>query len=89
MFTHEARATRSSGNGLETRATIQSFDWRTIRLAKQLDRRIETVALMWQFAGADCDALDDECSLQAVIGDPTVKSPWTAGLDWWAYRDVG
>ena len=34
---------------------IQSFDWRTIRLAKQLEPRIETVALVWQFAGADCD----------------------------------
>jgi glycerophosphoryl diester phosphodiesterase len=76
-------------NGLEDRAMIQSFDWRTIMLAKQLDPRIETVALVWQFAGADCDNLDDECSLEAVMGDPSVKSPWTGGLDWWAYRDLG
>jgi glycerophosphoryl diester phosphodiesterase len=68
---------------------IQSFDWRTIVLAKKLDPRIETVALVWQFAGADCDALDDECSLEAVVGDPSVKSPWTAGLDWWDTRDLG
>ena len=76
-------------NGLEDRAMIQSFDWRTIMLAKQLDPRIETVALVWQYAGADCDALDDECSLEAVMGDPSVKSPWTNGIDWWKWRDLG
>jgi glycerophosphoryl diester phosphodiesterase len=75
-------------NHLERRAMIQSFDWRTIILAKKLDPRIETVALVWQFAGADCDNLDDECSLEAVVGDPTVKSPWTGGLDWWQFRDL-
>jgi glycerophosphoryl diester phosphodiesterase len=76
-------------NGLEDRAMIQSFDWRTIMLARQLDPKIETVALVWQFAGADCDNLDDECSLEAVMGDPSVKSPWTGGLDWWNYQDLG
>jgi len=76
-------------NGLEDRAMIQSFDWRTIILAKRLDPHIETVALVWQFAGVDCDNLDDECSLEAVMGDPTVQSPWTGGLDWWDYRDLG
>jgi glycerophosphoryl diester phosphodiesterase len=58
-------------------------------LAKQLDPHIETVALVWQFAGADCDNLDDECSLEAVMGDPSVQSPWTGGLDWWDYQDLG
>ena len=76
-------------NGLVDRAMIQSFDWRTIILAKHLDPKIETVALVWQFAGSDCDNLDDECSLEAVIGNPSVKSPWTGGLDWWAYQDLG
>jgi glycerophosphoryl diester phosphodiesterase len=76
-------------NDLEDRAMIQSFDWRTIMLSKKLDPSIETVGLIWQFAGSDCDNLDDECSLEAVIGDPSVKSPWTGGLDWWDYRDLG
>jgi glycerophosphoryl diester phosphodiesterase len=76
-------------NGLVDRAMIQSFDWRTIMLAKQIDPKIDTVALVWQFAGADCDNLDDECSLEAVVGNPAVKSPWTGGLDWWAYQDLG
>jgi glycerophosphoryl diester phosphodiesterase len=76
-------------NGLEDRAMIQSFDWRTIMLAKKLDPKIETVALVWQFAGTDCDTLDDECSLEAVMGDPSLESPWTGGLDWWDYQDLG
>jgi glycerophosphoryl diester phosphodiesterase len=76
-------------NHLQDRAMIQSFDWRTIMLAKELDPRIDTVGLIWQFSGADCDNLDDECSLEGVQGDPSVESPWTAGLDWWQFRDVG
>ena len=71
------------------RTTIQSFDWRTIRYARQLDRRIETVALVWQYGPAECASLADECSLQAVYGDRSVKSPWTGGLDWWRTRDLG
>ena len=75
--------------GFLDRATIQSFDWRTIRLARLLDRRVETVALVWQYGPAECASLADECSLQAAYGDPSVKSPWTGGLDWWRYRDLG
>ncbi len=75
--------------GFVRRATVQSFDWRTIRYAKALDRRIATVALVWQYGPAECTTLADECSLQAVYGDPSVRSPWTGGLDWWRYRDLG
>jgi glycerophosphoryl diester phosphodiesterase len=76
-------------HGWEKRATIQSFDWRTIRYARQLDPRIRTVALVWQYGPAECQTLADECSLEASYGDPSVKSPWTGGLDWWAYQDLG
>jgi len=76
-------------NGLENRAMIQSFDWRTIMLSKKLDPKIETVALVWQFGAPDCQTLADECSLEARVGDPTLKSPWTGGLDWWDYLDLG
>jgi glycerophosphoryl diester phosphodiesterase len=72
-----------------TRATIQSLDWRTIRLARKLDPRIETVALVWQYGPAECASPAGECSLRAVYGDPSVISPWTGGLDWWRYRDLG
>lgn len=75
--------------GLTDRATIQSFDWRTIRLANTLNPRIATVALVWQYGPAECATLADECSLRAVYDDPTVRSPWTAGLDWWRHRDLG
>jgi glycerophosphoryl diester phosphodiesterase len=75
--------------GLRDRVTIQSFDWRTIQLARSLDRRIETVALVWQYGPAECASLADECSLRAVYGDRSVRSPWTGGLDWWRYRDLG
>ena len=74
--------------GFAERTTIQSFDWRTIMLSRKLDRRIETVALVWQYGPAECATLADECSLQAVYGDPSVKSPWTGGLDWWKHRDL-
>ncbi|SCG65727.1 Glycerophosphoryl diester phosphodiesterase [Micromonospora echinaurantiaca] len=71
------------------RATIQSFDWRTIRYANKLNKRIGTVALVWQYGPAECASLADECSLQAVYGDRSVRSPWTGGLDWWQHRDLG
>ncbi|MGX7828720.1 glycerophosphodiester phosphodiesterase family protein [Actinokineospora sp. 24-640] len=75
--------------GFARRATIQSFDWRTIMLSRELDRRIETVALVWQYGPRECATVADECSLQAAYGDPSVKSPWTGGLDWWRHRDLG
>nr|MDT0659885.1 glycerophosphodiester phosphodiesterase family protein [Micromonospora sp. DSM 115978] len=71
------------------RVTIQSFDWRTIRYARALNHRIETVALVWQYGPAECASLADECSLRAAYDDPSVRSPWTAGLDWWRHRDLG
>jgi glycerophosphoryl diester phosphodiesterase len=74
---------------LTRRVTIQSFDWRTIRLARKLDRRIRTVALVWQYGPAECQTLADECSLRADYDDPSLKSPWTAPQDWWRTRDLG
>src|SRR5439155_22109878 len=73
----------------EDRVTIQSFDWRTIMLSRLLHRRIHTVALVWQYGPAERATLADECSLQAVYGDPSVRSPWTGRLDWWQFRDRG
>ncbi|WP_307812988.1 glycerophosphodiester phosphodiesterase family protein [Micromonospora coerulea] len=75
--------------GFTRRATIQSFDWRTIRYAHRLNPHLDTVALVWQYGPAECASLADECSLRAVYDDPTVKSPWTAGLDWWRHEDLG
>jgi glycerophosphoryl diester phosphodiesterase len=77
------------GARMASRTTIQSFDWRTIRLARAIDPRIETVALVWQYGPEECKTVADECSLMAAYGDPSVKSPWTGGLDWWKYQDLG
>ena len=71
------------------RATIQSFDWRTLASRAGWIARIETVALVWQYGPAECASLADECSLRGGLRRPEVKSPWTGGLDWWRYRDLG
>jgi glycerophosphoryl diester phosphodiesterase len=75
--------------GMVRRATLQSFDWRTIREARRLHRRLQTAALVWQDGPAECATLADECSLRAVYDDSSVTSPWTAGVDWWELRDLG
>ena len=36
---------------------------------------IETVALVWQYAGADCDDIDDECSLRGRHRRPVGHQP--------------
>jgi glycerophosphoryl diester phosphodiesterase len=79
----------TSLSGWEKRVTIQSFDWRTIRYARQLNPRISTVALVWQYGPAECQTLADECSLRASFSDPSLRSPWTGGLDWRRFHDLG
>lgn len=75
-------------NGFGSRVTIQSFDWRTIQLAKKLAPQVETVALVWQYGPTECASLADECELEAVYGDPSVRSPWTGSLDYWDKEDL-
>lgn len=55
---------------METRTTIQSFDWRTLALVRQLAPEIVTVALT--------DQQPDEDTME--IGKPGA-SPWLGGLD--------
>jgi glycerophosphoryl diester phosphodiesterase len=56
--------------GLARRATIQSFDWRTLQAAKKLAPEIETVCLTY------VETLKDK-----VEGGERRPSPWLAGLD--------
>jgi glycerophosphoryl diester phosphodiesterase len=56
--------------GAESRTTIQSFDWRTLAIARRLAPEIVTVALT--------DQQPDDDTVQA--GKPG-KSPWLGGLD--------
>ena len=58
------------GAKLEKRATIQSFDWRTLVEAKKLAPEIETVCLTIETENND--------TVQRASGRP---SPWHAGLD--------
>ena len=59
---------------LSRRATIQSFDWRTLLVSKKLAPEIETVCLTYD------KTLQDE-----VGGSGRQPSPWLAGLDPVAY----
>jgi len=60
--------------GFVERATLQSFDWRTLREAQKLAPSLRTACLTIETAGND--------TVQPV-GD--AASPWTAGLDLRAY----
>jgi len=61
-------AVRSAG--LESRTTIQSFDWRTLSIVRRIAPEIATVALTDQRPGDD--------TIQAGRPGP---SPWLGGLD--------
>jgi glycerophosphoryl diester phosphodiesterase len=56
--------------GLATRTTIQSFDWRTLLVARKLAPEIETVCLTYEATLRD-----------KVDADGRRPSPWLAGLD--------
>jgi len=60
--------------GFTQRATIESFDWRTLVQAKKLAPEIETVCLTIESDGMD--------TVQRKTGQPSV---WNAGLDLAAY----
>jgi glycerophosphoryl diester phosphodiesterase len=63
-----AEAIRAAG--MTARATVQSFDWRTLRLLRELAPEITLVALT--------DQQPDEDTIE--VGKPG-PSPWLAGLD--------
>lgn len=56
--------------GMESRTTVQSFDWRTLVLVRELAPEIATVALTDQQPGED----------SMEVGKPGA-SPWLGGLD--------
>lgn len=57
-------------SGMESRTTVQSFDWRTLALVRQLAPDLTTVALT--------DQQPDEDTME--VGKPGA-SPWLGGLD--------
>jgi glycerophosphoryl diester phosphodiesterase len=56
--------------GMETRVTIQSFDWRTLQAVQRLSPEIPTVYLSVQQRWLD--------NIERGLSGP---SPWTAGMD--------
>ena len=58
------------GAGLRSRATIQSFDWRVLRIVQELEPGIATGALTDQQPGDD-----------TIQPDRPGPSPWLGGLD--------
>lgn len=68
-------------NHLESRVTLQSFDWRTLLLAQQNHPKIATVALWGDspiFADPAIAGSGDGGNLQPVGGN----TPWLGGLIW-------
>ena len=68
-------------NHLESRVTLQSFDWRTLLLAQQKHPKIATVALWGDspiFADPAIPGSGDGGNLQPVGGN----TPWLGGLVW-------
>jgi glycerophosphoryl diester phosphodiesterase len=61
--------------GMASRVSIQSFDWRTLRVVQRIAPEIPTVYLSSQ-----------QRFLDTILADRTDGSPWTAGL---VYREHG
>lgn len=72
-------------NGLQARADIQSFDFRTLIRVQEQTPAIRTVYLFGDFPiYADPDNTDDGTNLQ---GENSGNTPWMAGLPW-PYRST-
>ncbi len=72
--------------GMQSRADIQSFDWRTLLETQMRFPQIRTIALFGDFpafADPDLPGSDDGTNLQGEDGH---TSPWLAGLVW-PYRN--
>jgi glycerophosphoryl diester phosphodiesterase len=77
-----------AANHLQSRVTLQSFDWRTLLLAQAHHPDIRTVALVGDFpvyADPAIPGSDDGTNLQPVR--PGGNTPWLGGLRW-PYRQT-
>jgi len=78
----DALAQVIQNNGMENRADIQSFDFRTLIRVQEQFPNIRTVYLFGDFPIYDHEYSDDGTNLQDENGQNT---PWLAGL-YWPYR---
>lgn len=74
----DALAGAIDADGLQDRAAIQSFDWRSLLLVQEQYPTIQTVYLFGDFS----HPTDDGTNLQDEFG---ANTPWLAGL-YWPYR---
>jgi len=73
-------------NGMQDRAFVQSFDWRTLRIVHREFSNLQTVALFGdfpKFADPAVEGSDDGTNLQPQGDEPNTR--WLAGL-YWPYR---
>lgn len=83
----QAIAGTIASNGLEARADVQSFDFRSLLRVQERFPAIRTVYLFGDFpifADPNLPGSDDGTNLQTENGQNT---PWLAGL-YWPYRDT-
>jgi glycerophosphoryl diester phosphodiesterase len=73
-------------NGMQDRADVQSFDWRTLRVVAREFPNLQTVELFGDFpvfADTSIAGTDDGTNLQPQAGEANTR--WLAGL-FWPYR---
>jgi glycerophosphoryl diester phosphodiesterase len=73
-------------NGMQDRAFVQSFDWRTLRIVHRKFPNLQTVALFGdfpKFADPSVAGSDDGTNLQPQGSEKNTR--WLAGL-YWPYR---
>jgi glycerophosphoryl diester phosphodiesterase len=70
-------------NGMQDRADVQSFDWRTLRVVAKEFPNLQTVELFGDFpvfADTSVAGTDDGTNLQPQAGEANTR--WLAGLFW-------
>ena len=72
--------------GMESRVTIQSFDWRTLQVVQREAREIPTVYLTAQARFLDNICTGPKAGTPAIAPTECGESPWTAGFH---LRDYG
>ena len=74
--------------GMARRATLQSFDWRTLQVAQKEAPEIETVYLTAQQRFLDNVCTGARAGSPAIAADDCAPSPWTAGFQLREHRSV-
>lgn len=86
----QALGTAIEENGLQDRADVQSFDFRTLLRVQRDFPGIATVYLFGDFPKFDDPSLegsDDGTNMQPQAGTKSANTPWMAGLPW-PYRET-